>query len=267
MSHLRSDNSPPSAAETAWPRSAPLLVVGLLFALVWMAGAADLLSPQRLWAGHDALVDWVAGNRLAAMVGFFALYAGFAALSIPGGALLSVLAGFLFGAWTGGLIAVLAATSGAALLFIAVRAGLADSLRERAGPRLSKLRAGFHADAVSYMLFLRLTPAFPFWFVNLASAALGVEWRIFFWTTLFGIMPATFAFAFAGVGLESLLAAQHAAFEACLASGGKTCAMRLALSDFMTRELLVGLVCLGGLALLPVALRFWRRKSAAREFS
>ena len=114
MSHLRSDNSPPSAAETAWPRSAPLLVVGLLFALVWMAGAADLLSPQRLWAGHDALVEWVAGNRVAAMVGFFALYAGFAALSIPGGALLSVLAGFLFGAWTGGLIAVLAATSGAA---------------------------------------------------------------------------------------------------------------------------------------------------------
>jgi uncharacterized membrane protein YdjX (TVP38/TMEM64 family) len=267
MSNLRPYNRPSPAAETAWPRFGPLLVVGLLFALVWLAGAAQLLSPERLWAGHDAMVEWVAGNRAAAIVGFFVLYAGFAALSIPGGALLSVLAGFLFGAWTGGLIAVLAATSGAALLFIAVRAGLADSLRERAGPRLSKLRDGFHADAVSYMLFLRLTPAFPFWFVNLASAALGVEWRIFFWTTLVGIMPATFAFAFAGVGLESLLAAQHAAFEACVASGGKACTMRLALSDFVTREFFVGLAALGALALLPVVLRFWRRKSAAGEFS
>ena len=51
-------------------------------------------------------------------------------------------------------------------------------------PRLAKLRAGFNQDAFNYLLFLRLVPAFPFWFVNIAPAILGVPLRTYLVTHL-----------------------------------------------------------------------------------
>jgi hypothetical protein len=65
---------------------------------------------------------------------------------------------------------VVAATLGASLVFLLARTALAEPLAERAGPRLEKLRAGFQENAIAYLLFLRLVPAFPFWLVNLAPA-------------------------------------------------------------------------------------------------
>jgi uncharacterized membrane protein YdjX (TVP38/TMEM64 family) len=138
-------------------------------------------------------------------------------------------------------------------------------LCERAGPRLARLRRSFHADAASYMLFLRLTPAFPFWLVNLASALLGVKLATFLWTTFLGTMPATFAFAFAGVGLESVVAAHQAAYESCVASGAQSCIMRVRTADLVTRELVLALVALGLLALLPILVRRWRSRNAPEQ--
>src|SRR5262249_37980681 len=44
-------------------------------------------------------------------------------------------------------------------------------LLARAGPRAHQLARGFREDAFSYLLFLRLVPAVPFFLVNLAPAS------------------------------------------------------------------------------------------------
>ena len=51
-------------------------------------------------------------------------------------------------------------------------------------------------------------PAFPFFLVNLAAALVGVTLRTFVLATAIGIVPATFAFAFLGDGLDSVLSRQ-----------------------------------------------------------
>lgn len=265
MSDRRTDEEAPSRPRAGWHRAAPVIGLALAALLMWWSGATGFLAPESLLASRDMLALWVAQNWLAALLVFFILYLAMAALSIPGATFLSILSGFLFGAWVGGLVSVLGATLGSGLLFLAVRAGFGETLRMRAGAQLSKLRAGFHADAASYMLFLRLTPAFPFWLVNLASALMGIPLKTFLWTTCLGVMPATFVFAFAGVGLESILAAHQASYEACLATGGQSCVLRLRPADLVTRELLFALAGLGVLSLLPVAARRWRRGRAAGE--
>ena len=63
-------------------------------------------------------------------------------------------------------------------------------------------------------------PVFPFWLVNLVPALVGVRLATFAAATAIGIIPATFAFAFVGAGLDSVIAAQQAAYRACLAPGG-----------------------------------------------
>jgi uncharacterized membrane protein YdjX (TVP38/TMEM64 family) len=81
----------------------------------------------------------------------------------------------------------------------------------RAGPAAEKIAEGFRADAFSYLLFLRLVPVFPFWLLNLVSALCGVRLAPFAAATVLGIMPATFAFAVVGSGLESVIVAEESA--------------------------------------------------------
>lgn len=265
MSQTRPDDSQPSRFRARARRAAPLLIIAAVGAAIWFSGVARVVQPESLMASREAITQWVGQHLALAMLAFFVTYTSFAALCIPGAVLLTIASGFLFGVPTGALLSVLAATLGATVLFLAARTSFGNLLCERAGPRLSRLRREFHADAASYMLFLRLTPAIPFWLVNLASALLGVELATFVWTTFLGVMPATFAFAFAGMGLESVVAAHQAAYESCVASGAQSCIMRVRPTDLVTRELVLALAALGLLALLPVLVKRWRSRKAPEQ--
>jgi uncharacterized membrane protein YdjX (TVP38/TMEM64 family) len=136
----------------------------------------------------------------------------------------------------------------------------------KAGPFLSRFREGFQQDAFSYLLFLRLVPIFPFWLVNLAPGLLGVGFWTYVATTFLGIIPGTFAFSLAGSGLDSVIEAQQAARQSCLAKmgpgGQESCSYTLDPGALLTPELIAGLAALGVVALIPVAVKWFRRTRA-----
>ena len=134
---------------------------------------------------------------------------------------------------------------------------------KRAGPRAAKLAQGFRDDAFNYLLFLRLVPAFPFFLVNLVPAFAGVRLTPFVAATALGIIPGAFAFAFAGTGLDSVIAAQKAAYDACLAAGRADCQLDFSAAGILTPQLIGALVALGLLALLPVVVKRWRGRRRA----
>jgi uncharacterized membrane protein YdjX (TVP38/TMEM64 family) len=111
-------------------------------------------------------------------------------------------------------------------------------------------------------LFLRLVPLFPFWLVNLVPALCGVRLATFVTATVVGIIPATFAFAFVGAGLDSVIVAQQAAYRACLAAGRTDCRLEFHMHAALTPELLTALVALGLLALIPVAVKRIRHQKS-----
>ena len=110
---------------------------------------------------------------------------------------------------------------GATIVFLIARTAVGECL-QRARRALAGQAAatGFKEEALSYMLFLRLVPAFPFWFVNIAPAVLGVPLKTYVIGTFFGIIPATFAFASAGAGLDSVVMAAKNEYAACVALKG-----------------------------------------------
>jgi len=57
----------------------------------------------------------------------------------------------------------------------------------------------------NYLLFLRLTPLLPNWFINISSPVLGVPYSYFCLATFFGIMPASFIAVKAGLTLQGYL--------------------------------------------------------------
>ncbi len=236
-------------------RLLPLAILIAAMAAAWWFGLTGYLSFQAIADNRARLAEFVADYYLLSLLAFALAYAAAVALSLPGGAFLTILGGFLFGAVAGSLVTVISATAGATILFVIARSSLGEALARRAGATLARLRAGFQKDAFSYLLFLRLVPAFPFWLVNLAPALLGVPLRVYVPATLIGIIPGTFAFSYAGSALDSIITRQRRAHEACLAEQGVDCTLELSFADILTPEILAAFVILGLVALIPVGVR------------
>lgn len=252
-----------AAKPSGWTfrRALPILVLVLATAGAFWLGLHKHLSLDEISNNREVLRDFVTRHHWYAVLLYIGLYALAAALSLPGGLVLTILGGFLFGWLTGGAAAVIGATLGATGVFLIARTSLGGLLREKAGGALQRLADGFRKDAASYLLFLRLVPLFPFWLVNLAPALFGVPLGTYVLTTFVGIMPATFAFATAGAGLDSAITAQRGVYEACLArGGGDTCSMSIDPMAILTPQVMAALAALGLVALIPVlAKRFWRK--------
>jgi uncharacterized membrane protein YdjX (TVP38/TMEM64 family) len=229
---------------------------------VFATGTHRLLSLGRSSPiGTDCRISF-ATKGIVAVLAYAGVYVTAVAMSVPGSVFLTMLAGFLFGWLVGGAVAAVCATLGAVLLFLIARTSFGDILVRKAGPRLQTLASGFQNDAFSYLLFLRLLPIMPFWLTNLAAALFGVNLRAFAVATAIGILPATFTFAVAGAGLDSVIDAQKAAFAACKAAGGADCSFDLDLRTILTPTIIIAFAALAALALAPILLRRWQRRGA-----
>ena len=184
----------------AKPAGRPWLKIALAAVFVgaivafFALGGQHYLSLDSIKANRDALLRFTESHFAAAVAIAFLAYLAATAFSLPGGLILSLTMGFIFGKWVGTLIVVCAATIGATILFLAARYIFADALRKRLGALGEKINAGFTENAFSYMLFLRLVPAFPFFLVNLAPAFTSIPLRTFVLATFIGIIPGTFVF-------------------------------------------------------------------------
>ena len=253
------------AARSRLRRFAPVAVVLFAMAAVFASGAYRHLSLETL-VRHRMVIDaFMAHHMIAALGAFMAIYIVVVSLSIPGGLFLTITGGILFGAVLGGAASVIGATTGATLIFLVAKSACGENIVRRAGPLACKLAAGFRADAFSYLLFLRLVPAFPFFLVNLVPAVAGVKLRTFVTATAIGIVPATFAFAFFGSGLDSVLAAQEGPYRACLAAGASECPIHFDIGRIVTPQLLAAFAALGALALIPVAIKRLKARHARQS--
>ncbi len=252
--------APRRTAPSALRRYGPLALLAIAAALVYASGLHEALSLDRLIREHEALKAAVAEDAAFALLGFVGVYVATVALSIPGASLLTILGGFLFGWLVGGLVTVVAATAGATVIFLVARSAIGAPLRSRAGPFLTRLSDGFREDAMSYLLFLRLVPLFPFWLVNIAPAIFDVPLRTYLIASFVGMIPGTFAYTLVGAGLTSLIEAQERADPGCAARG--TC--QIDPSALLTPTMIAAFVALGLVSLVPVAVKRIRRARAGR---
>lgn len=230
-------------------RFIPLFVLVAVLALFFAYDLGQFLSFEALAKHRALLLGWVDEHAILAPVSYFLLYIAVVAFSLPGGMVMTISGGFLFGFVAGGIYAVAGASTGATALFLIAKTSIGDYLLAKAGDSLQKMQQGFADNALSYLLVLRLVPIFPFFLVNLAPAFLGVPLRVYLIATFFGIMPATFVFSLAGSGLGSVL------------DQGKD----ITVSGIFTPEIIFAFSGLALLALLPAAYkRFGRKKNLER---
>lgn len=252
-----------AATSRWWPllrRLLPLIVLAALVAVVLLSDFRNVLSLETLVRHRQAIGAFMTEHRLAGLAIFVLTYIVVVALSVPGALWLTLTGGVLFGPVLGTIATVISATIGATIIFKIAQSALGEGLLRRAGPRAAKVAEGIQTDAFNYLLFLRLVPAFPFFLVNLAAALVAVPLWTFVAATVIGIVPATFAFTLAGAGLDSVIAAQAATFDACVAAGRSDCRVTFDPTHVLTPQLVGALVALGAVALVPVMVKRWRAR-------
>jgi uncharacterized membrane protein YdjX (TVP38/TMEM64 family) len=186
----------------------PLIGIAVV-AVVGFFTLRDYLSFEALRDNREVLLAWRDANFVFSTVGFILVYIAIVAFSLPGAAIISLTGGFLFGLFPGVLFNLTGATIGAVLIFLAAQFGLGDYLSRKmdtAGGVVGKIKAGLDENEISFLLLMRLVPAFPFFVANLVPALVGTKLRTFIWTTAVGIIPGAFVYTWVGSGLGEVFA-------------------------------------------------------------
>ncbi|QSV45656.1 TVP38/TMEM64 family protein [Geobacter benzoatilyticus] len=181
-----------------------LIVILIVAALFYFSGLSKHITLDSLKEHQQTISCFAGENRLAAAALFMAVYVVQSALSLPGAAILSLAAGAIFGTVMGTIYAVTAATIGATIAFIVTRYLFHDAIQARFGHRLAAINREMETAGLSYLLFLRLVPIFPFFLINLAAGLTRLPLRTFITGTLIGIIPGGFVYVNAGASLSTI---------------------------------------------------------------
>ena len=132
---------------------------------------------------------------------FFAIYVAVTGLSLPGAAILTLVAGAIFGLLWGTIIVSFASTIGATLAFLASRFVLRDWVQGKFGDKLKSINDGVAREGAFYLFALRLVPAFPFFVINLVMGLTPIRTATFYWVSQVGMLAGTIAYVYAGTQL------------------------------------------------------------------
>lgn len=223
----------------SWKRFIPLMIILVLMGVVYATGLHKYFTFTNFQSTHATLKAFVAAHPVITPILYIFIYAVATSLSIPGGAILSLLGGFLFPMPLSTAYVVVGATVGASVIFLAARSAIGDFLAKKAGPFLKKMEKGFQKNAWSYLLFLRFVPLFPFWLVNIAPAVFGISFWTFLWTTFVGIIPGAYVYTQTGRGLGAILETGQ----------------EFSIESILNIHLRIALVVLGLFALIPIIIK------------
>ena len=140
-------------------------------------------------------------HPLRAALIFFLIYVAVTGLSLPGAALMTLVAGALFGLLWGTVIVSFASTLGATLAFLASRFLLRDWVQSRFGDKLKPINDGVAREGAFYLFALRLVPAFPFFVINLVMGLTPIRTWTYYWVSQLGMFAGTIVYVYAGTQL------------------------------------------------------------------
>jgi len=213
-----------------------LVLIGVGIAAFYFFDIQQYLSFESLKANRDRLNVVYHENAIIFISGFIGIYFLTASLSLPGAAVLTLTAGAIFGSVLGAFLVNIGATLGATAAFLSARFIFRDWVENQFSDKLEFINNGISDNAISYLLFLRLVPLFPFFLVNLVLGVTQVRLSIYFLSTMIGIMPGSFVYANAGSNLARINT----------------------ISDIASPEIFGAFVLLGIFALIPAVYRRYK---------
>ena len=179
-----------------------MLAISSSFLFDYWAFIIDLITQY-----HTELLDFIENKFFSSLILFTIIYVVSIAISLPIGSFLTFIGGYIFGAYYGFFSVIIGATVGALILFMIIKVGILRTIGSihQKSELINKIKFGIDKNIWSYLFFIRFFPIFPFWFVNIAPAILGVRLLPYTVTTFFGIMPGSLSIILIGSGVEDIV--------------------------------------------------------------
>lgn len=150
-------------------------------------------------------IDWVRGYGAWGGILYGVVYALLTVLLIPG-SLLTLAAGFLYGPWWGLLLISPASVLGATLAFVCGRYLMRDWVQGKIAdfPKFSAVDRAMEGQGFRIVALLRLSPIFPFTWLNYALGVTGVSLGSYVLGSFLGMIPGTLLYLYIGSLATSL---------------------------------------------------------------
>lgn len=181
-----------------------LIIVAIAVAVFFATGSHRYLTFDNVKAQQAGIEAWYQSHPGRTAAFFFLAYVAVTGLSLPGAALMTLVAGAIFGLLWGTVLVSFASSIGATLAFLVSRLVLQDWVQARFGASLRTLNAGIEREGGFYLFTLRLIPAVPFFVINLAMGLTPIRAWTFYWVSQVGMLAGTIVFVNVGTQLAAI---------------------------------------------------------------
>ncbi|MSQ59722.1 MAG: pyridine nucleotide-disulfide oxidoreductase [Betaproteobacteria bacterium] len=186
---------------------AALVIIAALLAAFFAFDLGQYFNLAYFKSQQATLETYSAQHPLALASWFFVIYVAVTGLSLPGAAVMTLVAGAIFGVLWGTILVSFASSLGAALAFLASRFLLRHWVQSKFGKNLSAINTGVAKEGAFYLFTLRLVPLFPFFMINLVMGLTRMRTLTFYWVSQAGMLPGTIVYVNAGTQLAGIQSA------------------------------------------------------------
>lgn len=147
----------------------------------------------------ETFVAWANNNPILASVIYLLIYIAVCVFLLPG-SIITLAAGFVFGIVHGTILVSISSTIGATLAFIIGRTVARDYVGRMVEkqPKFSAIDSAIKDKGFLIVLLTRLSPLFPFNFLNYAYGLTAVSLRNYIIASWIGMIPGTILFVYIG---------------------------------------------------------------------
>ena len=164
----------------------------------------DFFKLETLFTYLEIIQNYISFNFFISFLIFIITYCFLIICNFPAASLLSLIGGFLYGTWIGGIGIIIGGTIGAFIVFFFAKLFFNDYVSKKLLHQYLFIKHYFQKNELELMLLIRLIPGIPFFAQNLILAGLGAKNLKYFFTTLIGLTPWALIFASIGQGLEEI---------------------------------------------------------------
>ncbi|KAH8945020.1 hypothetical protein BDL97_12G017500 [Sphagnum fallax] len=160
-----------------------------------------------LQAVRETLLIYQQEHQIQVQISIICVYIFLQAFIIPGSIFLNILAGSLYGFYKALILVLVLATIGSAVCYMLSYLILKEIIYYYFPERCVWLAQEVHHhrhNLLNYILFLRITPIFPNWFINVSAPIVSVPLQQFVLGTFIGEIPASIVAVKAGCILSQL---------------------------------------------------------------
>ena len=182
-----------------------LILVIIIFSYTFLN---NIFTFENLNFYFHEMANYIKNNYILAALIYLIIYFLVVIFCLPFAWFITISGAMLFGWIAGSILSVLAAGTGACIVFLLAKSYMVVLFKSKmpnSKGKYNRFKKEIKKNAFFYLLSVRLMPIFPFVFINVASAIIGVKFRIFVITTFVGIIPGSIIYSLLGHGAVEII--------------------------------------------------------------